>query len=50
MEDSEAGVRAGKAAGMTVIRVPNFFTSHQDHRTADFVVGSLTEVVEKALL
>lgn len=50
LEDSEAGVRAGKAAGMTVIGVPNFFTSHQDHGMADFVVGSLDEVVEKGLL
>jgi beta-phosphoglucomutase-like phosphatase (HAD superfamily) len=50
LEDSEAGVRAGKAAGMTVIGVPNFFTSHQDHSTADFLVGSLAEVVEKGLL
>jgi beta-phosphoglucomutase len=50
LEDSEAGVRAGKAAGMTVIGVPNFFTGHQDHSMADYVVESLAEVVEKGLL
>ncbi len=50
LEDSEAGVRAGKAAGMTVIGVPNIFTSHQDHSLADHVVESLTEVVEKGML
>ena len=50
LEDSEAGVLAGKAAGMTVIAVPNFFTSHQNHSEADYVVGSLVEVVEKKLL
>jgi beta-phosphoglucomutase-like phosphatase (HAD superfamily) len=43
-EDSEAGVWAAKAAGMTAVAVPNFFTSHQDHRMADEVVKSL-EVV-----
>ena len=43
-EDSEAGVRAAKAAGMMAIAVPNFFTSHQDHSMADEVVGSLEEV------
>ena len=45
-EDSEAGVRAAKGAGMTVIAVPNFFTEHQDHTDADVVLADLGEVVE----
>jgi beta-phosphoglucomutase-like phosphatase (HAD superfamily) len=43
-EDSVAGVRSAKAAGMTAVAVPNFFTSHQDHSMADEVVGSLAEI------
>ena len=45
-EDSEAGVLAGKAAGMTVIAIPNFFTSHQDHGAADVVLESLEDAVD----
>lgn len=45
-EDSEPGVLAGSAAGMTVIAVPNFFTAHQDHSEADLVIESLLEAVE----
>ncbi len=45
-EDSEAGVRAAKGAGMTVIAVPNFFTEHQDHTGADVVLSELGEAVE----
>lgn len=45
VEDSEAGVRAGKAAGMTVFAVPNFFTARQRHEDADFVLGGLTDLL-----
>ena len=45
IEDSEAGVRAGKAAGMTVFAVPNFFTAHQHHGDADFVLGELADLL-----
>jgi len=45
MEDSEAGVRAGKSAGMTVFAIPNVFTAHQDHSDADYVLNSLADAV-----
>ncbi len=45
IEDSEAGVRAGKAAGMTVFAVPNFFTARQHHGAADFVLGGLADLL-----
>ncbi len=44
IEDSEAGVKAGKAAGMTVFAVPNFFTARQRHEMADFILGGLSEL------
>jgi HAD superfamily hydrolase (TIGR01509 family) len=44
-EDSEAGVSAGRSAGMSVIAVPNFFTAHQDHSGASLVLQSLEEAV-----
>ncbi len=45
IEDSEAGVKAGRAAGMTVFAVPNFFTTRQYHGDADFVLGGLTDAL-----
>lgn len=44
VEDSEAGVKAGKAAGMTVFAVPNFFTARQRHDRADFILGGMSEL------
>ena len=44
-EDSEAGVRAGAAAGMTVIAVPNFFTARQDHSAAHLTIESLEDAL-----
>ena len=44
-EDSVAGVQSGKAAGMTVFAVPNFFTSHQNHEGADRVLKGLSEAI-----
>ena len=44
-EDSQAGVIAAKSAEMTVFAVPNFFTSHQDHSTADRILDSLHEAI-----
>ncbi|MDP6037221.1 MAG: HAD family phosphatase [Candidatus Latescibacteria bacterium] len=44
-EDSVAGVLSGKAAGMTVFAVPNFFTSHQKHEGADRILGGLSEAI-----
>ena len=49
-EDSEAGVVAGKAAGMFVFAVPNFYTAHQDHSAADVILGSLTEALHGGYL
>jgi len=45
-EDSVAGVQSGKAAGMTVFAVPNFFTSHQNHEGADRILNSLSEAID----
>lgn len=44
-EDSQAGIIAGKSAGMTVFAVPHFFTEHQDHSQADRILGSLEEAI-----
>jgi HAD superfamily hydrolase (TIGR01549 family) len=44
-EDSEAGVQSGKAAGMTVFAVPNFFTAHQNHDAADHILPHLTAAI-----
>jgi HAD superfamily hydrolase (TIGR01509 family) len=45
IEDSIFGVRGGKAAGMTVVAVPNAYTLHFDYRGAgaDFILDSLDE-------
>lgn len=45
-EDSVAGIQAAKAAGMTAIAVPNFFTAYHDHSQADRILKSLTEAIE----
>ncbi|MGA1195899.1 MAG: HAD family hydrolase [Candidatus Latescibacterota bacterium] len=44
-EDSVAGIQSAKAAGMTAIAVPNFFTSHHDHSAADRILKSLAEAI-----
>jgi HAD superfamily hydrolase (TIGR01509 family) len=44
LEDASTGVRAGKAAGMKVIAVPNEFTRDGDFDEADEVISSLLEV------
>jgi beta-phosphoglucomutase len=44
IEDSQAGVMAGKSAGMKVIAVPNKWTKHQDFSKADMIVKSLSEI------
>lgn len=44
IEDSGAGVLAGKNAGMKVIAVPNKWTAHQDFSKADKVISSLSEI------
>ena len=49
-EDSESGVRAAKAAGMTVIAVPNVFTAHQDHSAADVRLTCLADAVKDGYL
>ncbi|MEO7932418.1 MAG: HAD-IA family hydrolase [Chthoniobacterales bacterium] len=42
-EDSQPGITAAKAAGLTVIAVPSALTRHQDLSLADRQVGSLAE-------
>ncbi|MFT5367829.1 MAG: beta-phosphoglucomutase-like phosphatase (HAD superfamily) [Candidatus Latescibacterota bacterium] len=44
-EDSTAGVQAAKAAGMTAVAVPNFFTTQHDHSEADRILKSLSEAI-----
>lgn len=41
IEDTESGVAAGKAAGLTVIAWPNEMTAAMDFSRADFVVDDL---------
>ncbi len=43
IEDSLNGVKSGKAAGMTVIAVPNGYTKELDFSVADYVIDSLDE-------
>jgi HAD superfamily hydrolase (TIGR01509 family) len=44
IEDSRHGVRGAKAAGMTVVAVPNRITTGQDFEAADQIVGSVAEI------
>jgi beta-phosphoglucomutase-like phosphatase (HAD superfamily) len=49
IEDSQAGVMAGKSAGMKAIAVPNKYTMHQDFAKADKIVKNLSEITIKML-
>ncbi len=49
-EDSASGVRAAKAAGLTVVAVPNTFTAHQDHTPADFLLPGLADAMGEGFL
>ncbi len=44
IEDSENGVLAAKAAGMTVVAVPNPVTTESDFSAADLVIDSLADL------
>ena len=44
IEDSRHGVHGAKAAGMTVVAVPNRITAGQDFSAADQVVESVAEI------
>ncbi|MBI4671838.1 MAG: HAD family phosphatase [Chloroflexi bacterium] len=46
LEDSSSGVRAAKAAGLTVIAVPNDYTKMQDFSAADLLLRDLRQVRE----
>jgi HAD superfamily hydrolase (TIGR01509 family) len=50
LEDAINGIRAGKAAGCTVVAVPDKHTAHQDFSEADHVVTSLADERLKTLL
>ena len=49
LEDSQNGVLAAKAAGMTCIAVPSTLTRSLDFSAADLVVGSLEEVTPETI-
>lgn len=40
-EDSLNGLRSAQGAGLRVVVTPDFYTEHQDHSTADWLVSSL---------
>lgn len=44
LEDAPSGVKAGKAAGMTVFAIPSQYTKGKDFSQADKVLQNLTEV------
>ena len=44
-EDSAAGIQSARAAGMTAVAVPNFFTAHHDHSPANRILKSLSEAI-----
>jgi HAD superfamily hydrolase (TIGR01509 family) len=44
LEDTSTGVTAAKAAGMTMIAIPNAYTAGSDFSKADMVVSSLKAV------
>lgn len=44
LEDSANGIRAALAAGMTVVSVPSFITSHTDLSAAHHTVPSLADI------
>lgn len=50
IEDSVNGVKAGKAAGMTVIAVPNAFTESFNFSEADYILKSLDEFTSLNLI
>lgn len=47
LEDSENGVKAGKAAGCIVISVPSPYTDKQDFSRADYVVPDLYQAGDR---
>lgn len=42
-EDSLNGLRAAQGAGLRVVVTPDFYTEHQDHRAADWLIPSLSD-------
>jgi len=50
-EDSESGIRAGRAAGMRVVAIPNahFPPGEEALAAADVVLGSLEELTPEAV-
>lgn len=50
LEDAKSGIEAGKAAGATVIAVPNRFSKKQDLTDADYIFNSLKDLSATKLL
>src|SRR3989344_1495216 len=49
IEDAILGITAAKRAGMKVISIPDAFTAHQDHSTADMQLKSAFEISDNIL-
>jgi beta-phosphoglucomutase-like phosphatase (HAD superfamily) len=49
IEDTNAGIQAAKAAGMTCVAIPCPATAHQDHSQADRILSSLEELDLRSL-
>ncbi|MBW3569043.1 HAD family phosphatase [Candidatus Parcubacteria bacterium] len=49
LEDAQSGIKAGKAAGATVVAVPNRFSKNQDLFEADHIFNSLEDLSAEKL-
>ena len=45
LEDAPSGIRAAKAAKMSCIAIPSFYTKNDDFSGADFILKNLEEVI-----
>lgn len=50
IEDSQAGLKAAKRAGMRCIVVPSRYTRGQDFSNADLIVGSLRDAAREGIV
>lgn len=45
VEDTQIGVEAAKSAGLICVAIPNKYTENQDFSKADYILGSLEELL-----